>query len=416
MPTNAEIGLTPEAAEEQFLRERARLGAVVLIAGILAALVGEFVFWPGERPWIHVTQLLNIAALAVGLLLTRDQGSREWTCWVAFAGFFATAIAIGAVGVIAGDATSTMVVLVGLTLGAAIVVPWGARYQFAGVIVVTLVTIWALATIRPGSRDFWLQPTGSVLPTYAASILVSYLFRRERVAIFAAQHHRRVREAELQTANRELEEEVHRHEKTEERLRFAMLELDHRVKNTLATLESIAQQTLDTSPTPDDFVVAFRGRLRAVASIHDALAQRKGTDLGVRELLELVVGPYRVADHSISLACDDVLLSASEARTLGTALHELATNASKYGALSTPEGKVEIEARVAGGGEKRIHLNWRELGGPPVGEPDRCGLGTKLIETALAYESGGTVDLRFEDDGVRCEIDIPLGAHSTEPA
>jgi len=201
------------------------------------------------------------------------------------------------------------VVLVGLTLGASIVVPWGARYQFAAVIAVTAVTIWALATIRPGSRDFWLPPTGSVLPTYAASILVSYLFRRERRAIFTAQHHRRVREAELQAANRELEEEVRRHEKTEERLRFAMLELDHRVKNTLATLESIAQQTLDTSPTPADFVVAFRGRLRAVASIHDALAQRRGNDLGVRELLELVVGPYRVADDSISLACDDALLS-----------------------------------------------------------------------------------------------------------
>jgi two-component system CheB/CheR fusion protein len=90
------------------------------------------------------------------------------------------------------------------------------------------------------------------------------------------------------------------------------------------------------------------------------------------------------------------------------ALHELATNAAKYGALSTSGGRVVVSSWTDAGTEPRLHVVWQELRGPRVVEPARRGLGTKLIDDALVYESGGTVALRFEPSGVRCEIDIPL--------
>jgi two-component sensor histidine kinase len=90
------------------------------------------------------------------------------------------------------------------------------------------------------------------------------------------------------------------------------------------------------------------------------------------------------------------------------ALHELATNAAKHGALSINAGRVAISARTASDDGGRLRINWREHGGPPVGEPARRGFGTRLIEEALAYETDGTVALRFPVDGLRCDIDLPI--------
>jgi len=94
-------------------------------------------------------------------------------------------------------------------------------------------------------------------------------------------------------------------------------------------------------------------------------------------------------------------------RSLGMALHELATNAAKYGALSNAGGRVAVAAR-AGDGGGRLRIDWSERGGPPTGEPDRRGFGTRLIEEALAHEAGGRVALSFPPDGLRCEIDLPI--------
>jgi len=410
MSPSAEIttGSAPDLAEDRFLWERCRVGCVVVMAGILVVLVGEFALRPWQRPGITTVQSLNLAVLGFCLLVARNPAARRLNCVLCFIAFTTTALAIGIVGVLAADPTSPIVVLVGLSMGTAVLVPWGARYQFAGVLVATAVAIWTLASIRPHSDEFWLQPVGSVLPTFGASVIVAYLLRRQRMAVVAAERERLAREGGLREANMRLEVEIGEHEKTEEALRFALLELDHRVKNTLATVQAIAEQTLENSSSPAEFAEGLRGRIRAMARIHTALAAHRWGTLGLRELIELVVGPYRRHDAGVALACDDAALSAVEARAVGTALHELATNAAKYGALSTAEGRVGITAAVSVTDERRLRLVWRERNGPTVAEPTRRGLGTKLIEAALAYESGGTACLSFEEGGVRCEIDMPL--------
>ncbi len=406
--TETTTSFAPVEAEDLFLWERSRVGYVVVIAGIVVVLVGELILRPWQRPGINVVQALNIAVLGLCLLVSRVPTHRNLTCILGLLGYSVTAVAIGATGILAMDSTSSLAVLVGLSMGTAVLVPWGARYQFPAVLVTSAVATWTLASIRPDSDEFWFQPVGSILPTFGASVIVAYLLRRQRLAIAAAEHDRVVQERDLREANSRLEVEIREHEKTEETLRFALLELDHRVKNTLATLQSMAELTLDTASSPQEFIEAFRGRIRAMARIHSALAAHRWAAVDLRELIELVVGPYRLYDAGVSLRCDDATLSAVEARAVGTALHELATNAAKYGALSTREGHVGITAAVSEADEHRLSLVWSEQGGPKVDEPTRRGLGTKLIEAALSYESGGTARLSFDEGGVRCEIDMPL--------
>ena len=255
-------------AEDRLLWERCRIGYVVVIAGIAVVLVGELILRPWQRPGITIVQVLNIAVLGLCLLVGRVPANRNLSCILCFLGFTVTAVSIGAAGILATDPTSTIVVLVGLAMGAAVLVPWGARYQFAGILVTSAVATWTLANIRSDSDEFWLQPVGSILPTFAASVIVAHLLRRERVAVAAADHERSTQEHELRQANRRLENEIQDHERTEKALRFALLELDHRVKNTLATVQAIAEQMLDIASSPQEFAEGFRGRVRAMASIH----------------------------------------------------------------------------------------------------------------------------------------------------
>src|SRR5690606_19233714 len=130
--------------------------------------------------------------------------------------------------------------------------------------VTSAVATWTLANIRSEFDEFWLQPVGSILPTFGASVIVAYLLRRERLAVAAADHERSKQEHGLRRANRRLETEIRDHQKTEKALRFALLELDHRVKNTLATVQAIAEQTLDTASSAQEFAEGFRGRVRAM--------------------------------------------------------------------------------------------------------------------------------------------------------
>ena len=123
---------------------------------------------------------------------------------------------------------------------------------------------------------------------------------------------------------------------------------------------------------------------------------------------ELVVGPYRRHTDSVAIESDGTFLSSELVRVLGMALHELATNAAKYGALSTNEGRLAISSRVESNGSPRLHIWWSERGGPPVAAPARRGFGVQLIEEALAYEAEGCVRLQFPDEGLHCQIEIPV--------
>jgi two-component sensor histidine kinase len=242
----------------------------------------------------------------------------------------------------------------------------------------------------------------------AATVVISHVLRRQRAAVTHAEREWRSREENLREANRRLEHEINEHRRTEDALRFAMRELDHRVKNTLATVQSVADQTLRSSQSMSEFGPAFYGRIQAMARIHTALAGRRWEGLALTELIELVVGPYRRHTDSVSIDSDGTFISSELVRVLGMALHELATNAAKYGALSTNEGRLAILSRVKPNGVPRLHIWWNEHGGPPVAEPAVRGFGVRLIEEALAYEFDGRVQLRFPGEGLRCEIEIPV--------
>ena len=158
----------------------------------------------------------------------------------------------------------------------------------------------------------------------------------------------------------------------------------------------------------NEFGEAFYGRIQAMARIHSALADRRWEGLPLTELIDLVVGPYRHHAGSVSVECDGSFVSSELVRVLGMTLHELATNAAKYGALSTKEGRLAISSRAEANCGDRLRIRWIEHDGPPVHEPTRRGFGIRLIEEALAYEVEGTVALRFPQQGLQCEIELPV--------
>jgi two-component system CheB/CheR fusion protein len=157
-----------------------------------------------------------------------------------------------------------------------------------------------------------------------------------------------------------------------------------------------------------EFGPAFSGRIQAMARIHTALAARRWEGLPLSELVDLVVGPYRRRADSVAVDCDGTFVSSDVVRVLGMALHELATNAAKYGALSAENGRLAISARFEPGDAQRLCIRWTEQGGPAVESSAPRGFGVRLIEEAIAYEFEGRVKLEFPRDGVRCSIEIPL--------
>jgi PAS domain S-box-containing protein len=192
----------------------------------------------------------------------------------------------------------------------------------------------------------------------------------------------------------------------EERRELMMRELDHRVKNMLATVMAVADRTLAGSDDLSEFSDAFRGRIAALAQVHESLAHSKWEGASLRDLVQRALAPYRATDSKrISIEGPDLTLSIHAAPPLAMALHELATNAVKYGALSVPTGQLEISLEVSPSGERhRVRLNWIESGGPPVVKPEERGFGLTLIEQGVEYQLGGQVKLDLRSEGLRCEI------------
>lgn len=393
---------------ETLLLKRIRLGLTLNLAGIAVVLIAELLLRPGERPAITVFQGINLVIVAGALAFLRDPTRRTFNLVVGFLAYAVTIVAIGAIGIVAGDATTPLILFVGLALVTAVFVPWSPGWQLLSVLVIIVISIWTVSTVVESPRLFWVQNVGSVVPTLIATVAIAYALQREREAGLRAERERCVQEEELRESNQRLAREVEQHCRTEETLRFALRELDHRVKNTLATVQSVADHTIRTTDTVAEFRDAFSGRIRAMSQIHTALAARRWEGLALRDLIELVVGPYRHGAESISVECDGAAISSDVVRVLGLTLHELATNAAKYGALSTKEGRVIVRSEVAANDPSRLRISWTECDGPSVRQPARRGFGTRLIEEALPYESRGSVELWFPTDGLRCEIELPL--------
>lgn len=192
----------------------------------------------------------------------------------------------------------------------------------------------------------------------------------------------------------------------ENRRRLLLDELNHRVKNSLATVQSIAMHTLGSSETPAEFNKAFNERLLALSHNHDLLTRSHWIGANLKDVIVQEMEPYQSAERRrVNLNGLDVHLGPKAALALGMALHELATNAAKYGALSADKGMVDVIWRTEA---RRLNLTWTERGGPAVQPPRRSGFGRRLIERGLAHELGGTANMAFDPGGLRCEIDIPL--------
>ncbi|RWM15508.1 MAG: PAS domain S-box protein [Mesorhizobium sp.] len=196
--------------------------------------------------------------------------------------------------------------------------------------------------------------------------------------------------------------------KEEERSQERLLhELQHRVKNILATVTALASRMVRTSSSMGDFFSSFQQRLQAMGRTHEVLSSYNWRDADLEQLLRAVLAPYSSKlRQNIVIDGKSLQLGASMAATLGMVFFELASNAAKYGALSTEEGRVEVGWKTDKSGV--LSIRWKEIGGPAVDEPSRLNFGTSFIKQSLEYELGGKVDLRFKPSGLECDIQIPL--------
>lgn len=185
-------------------------------------------------------------------------------------------------------------------------------------------------------------------------------------------------------------------------------ELSHRVKNTLATIQSMARQSTRSATSMETFRDAFDARLQSIAASHDLLVASRHQSAPLMALVEGQVMPYTAEPARLVLEGDDILLPGDVAHTLGLVLHELAANASKYGALSNDTGTVTVSWQVAEtAGGRVLNMAWSERGGPPFAPPTRQGFGTRLIERTLtAANDGATID--YAPHGVTCRLTMAL--------
>ena len=191
--------------------------------------------------------------------------------------------------------------------------------------------------------------------------------------------------------------------------RMLVAELDHRVKNVLATVSAVTSQTQNASSSMADFVAALNGRIKSMAATHQLLSSHQWKGLLLSDLVRRELAPYAVPGNT-EICGPDIILEAAPAQTISMVLHELTTNAVKYGALSTHGGRISVRWHrvMIGNADARLCIEWQESGGPAVQAPDRSGYGLEVIRDLLPYELDSKVDIAFASAEVRCCIDIPV--------
>ena len=232
--------------------------------------------------------------------------------------------------------------------------------------------------VRPDGREVWVSVRSS--PVRAASGELLYVVR--------------------------VVQDISERKIAERRQKLLIDELNHRVKNTLATVQSLAAQTARGEPPPAVFRERFEGRLTALSKAHDQLTVRHWENADLRDLLTASLAPYAAtASNRIVLRGEDIVLRPRAVLTLAMVFHELTTNAAKYGALSVSGGRVEIAWRpVEENGRTQLRIEWTESGGPPVAAPGRRGFGSRLIEGSIAAELGGGGNLTYAATGLICAM------------
>lgn len=197
--------------------------------------------------------------------------------------------------------------------------------------------------------------------------------------------------------------------RAEAQARRLMRELNHRVKNTLAGIEAIAHLTLDQTDDLGAFRATFGERLRSMAAAHTLLTRRDWTRAPLGDILLGELQARLASPEHLLLEGPPVVLKPDATLALHMAVHELATNASKYGALSTPAGRLRVSWQVSGAGaDASMEITWEEHGGPPAAPPGQTGFGSKLVDELVEYELDGAIARHFEPGGFRCQIRFPL--------
>ncbi|WP_312942958.1 sensor histidine kinase [Agrobacterium pusense] len=194
-----------------------------------------------------------------------------------------------------------------------------------------------------------------------------------------------------------------------ERERELRLELNHRVKNILATVTSIFQMTRKRATTVDELAGDFGARLQALSGVHSAVFEAGGEEVGLSLIVATTIAPYNGDGWTrIAVSGPDIVVGRDAGTTIALCIHELATNAIKYGALSVPEGSVEVVWEITDGDAPLFSMNWVERGGPPAVAPSRQGYGTRYIRSALGLLFGTAPELLFGAQGFRCRIAGPV--------
>ena len=221
------------------------------------------------------------------------------------------------------------------------------------------------------------------------------------------------RTAELSQSNAHLQIEVEQRKQAQEQQHFLMSELNHRVKNTLATVQSLVTHTVTGSTSPAAFADALTGRLTALAKAHALLTESSWQGATLADLVAAETAPYHSKKlDNVKVLGEPVVLRPQAALTLSLVLHELATNAAKCGALAVPGGRIDVAWWRE---DAMLIISWAEEGGPPVQPPSHHGFGSTLIERSVAHELEGVSRMEFHPAGLRCELKIPLASITAMP-
>ena len=235
--------------------------------------------------------------------------------------------------------------------------------------------------LRPDGREVWLEETA-------------------KAEFDGAGHFVRLRGLTIDITGRK---------QAETRQDMLIAELDHRVKNVLARVAVVAKRTREGSGSMAEFVRALDGRIHSMAAAHSLLSQSRWQGVGLADLVRDQLAPY-ATDANTRIEGPNIVLTAAATQSVAMVLHELVTNAAKYGALSAPNGQVSVswERLARDGDSPKLTMIWREMGGPPTAAPPESGFGTNLIRDLIPHELGGTVDLSFGPGGACCKIEIPV--------
>jgi two-component sensor histidine kinase len=366
--------------------------------------------------WLNVFWHFGFLAAVAGYASLKDGDHRsDAVPTSALAAFFRSlAIQIGVVcaltwGVTAGDGFMPRLFLDDLTYAPL------AHYAAGALVLISVLVLLLMWTRQTSVLDLWIMVTICMLISEMALVTFGmtarfylgwYVTRTLAVAVSTVVLVALL--AEAMRLNVEVVKANILFRRERDHTTLLVAELDHRVKNALASVSAIAFRTQESSRTMDEFIAALSGRIKSMATTHELLSHGRWQGVPLTELIRGELAPYATAGNT-QIDGPDVILNGQAAQALALVIHELATNAAKYGALSVKSGRVAVRWSLTANGHEEgpLCIEWEEGGGPQVLPSTRSGLGTGIINELIPYELGGNVEHVYRSEGVRCKVEIP---------